>query len=116
MKKKWVLVIILVIALFIAWRLFVRFRGREVDIPRLVPDSAALYIEVKDAEGLWERISGSGFWQGLIISPLWKEARIEEKLATFRQSLGKNGGLLLERENLMELIGEDLAVALVSPR
>ncbi len=113
MKKKVIIVILLVMVL-LAWLLISRFRGREVDIPRLVPDSAVLYLELKDAEGSWVRIAGSEFWQGLIASPLWEEAGIEEKIASFRRSLGPQAEFLLKRKNLMELIGEDLAVALIS--
>lgn len=116
MKKKWVVIVLLLLAAFVIWRLLLRFPGKEVDIPRLVPDSAAFYVEVKDVGKTWSLITEGKFWKGLIVSPLWKEARIEEKLAFFRQLLGEQWSGLFNRNNLMELVGKDFAVTLVSSR
>ncbi|MDP8235432.1 MAG: hypothetical protein P9M08_03535 [Candidatus Erginobacter occultus] len=128
MKKYWILISVGVLAAAALLILFPWIRGllpvagrgvvevisvpralyREFSLDELIPDRTGLMIRVRSAEYIWGRLV-----RELSASPLWREERIEERLEAARKNFEARSGFGIDRSRIMEVAGQDLALAVV---
>ncbi len=88
-------------------------RGEEHSLAGMIPARAGFFIRVRNLRGAWEKITGSDFFRGLIGSRLWQEEGIEKRLEVFRDEFKEQNGFSLDRSTVMELAGDDIALAIL---
>lgn len=87
--------------------------GIEHSPEELVPARAALFLRIYGIKDGWDKFTGGEFFRGLIESQLWKEERIEENLSLFREEFAERNGFEITRSRIMDLVGEDIALAVL---
>ena len=88
-------------------------KGGERTLAGMVPDRAGFFIRAHGISEAWDELIGSGFFREVTGSRLWEAARIEEKLAAFRDDFKDRNGFEINRSRIMELVGEDIALAIL---
>jgi len=135
MKKLWVFILAGVLAaaaLFIFFppiRFMLPLAGRGVveviTLPRdlyrerppesLIPARAGLMIRVRSGTYIWGKLVGSRTFRELTVLPVWREEEIEERLEAARREFEDRTGFRIDRSRIMEVAGEDIALAVIPP-
>ena len=114
--KKRIILISAVLIVIVAVGLFLVLRGRrEIVLAQITPPGALLFVEFKNLENNWERLTASNFWKELLASTLWRESGWGEGIREISRRIEENTGIAPSRQNVMQLIGRDVALALIYP-
>ena len=85
--------------------------GGERSLAGMVPENAGIFIRLHGFSESWDDLVASDFFKDLKRSKLWEEAMVEEKLQKFQEEFSERNGFELNRSRLMEVAGEDIALA-----
>jgi hypothetical protein len=133
MKKYWILISVGVLAAAALLILFPWIRGlipvagrgvvEVISLPRdlyrerspagLIPARAGLMIRVRSALDVWAGLAARRTFRELTVSPLWREEKIEERLAAARQDFEVRTGFRIDRSRIMDVAGQDIALAVI---
>lgn len=131
MKKKWIVISLLILAAAALILFFPSLRGlvpvagrgvvEVVSLPRvrehpldgLVPARAGLFLRVRSAEEIWDKLTAGTAFRALRESPLWREEEIEERLTAAGEDFRSRAGFRLDRKRIMSVAGRDIALAVI---
>jgi len=85
--------------------------GGERSLAGMVPENAGIFIRLHGISESWDDLVASDFFKDLKRSKLWEEAMVEERLQKFQEEFSERNGFELNRSRLMEVAGEDIALA-----
>ncbi|MCD5391016.1 hypothetical protein LR007_04040 [candidate division NPL-UPA2 bacterium] len=115
MKKTLVIILAIIVLGGVGAALFLKVRKVEVEVlESFFPEETIAYISQKGIAGSWDKFKASGFWKELISSEGWRE--LEPKLRELQGEFEAKCGIPLTEENIMELFGQEVALALLPPR
>jgi len=110
--KKWIALAAAILVLLAVW-FFAFRRCASPPLSAFIPERAAIYLAADDLAVFWDSFSAGGFWRELSSSPLWKKAGIPERIAALSAVFEAAAGFPLDRHNVRELGGREIALALL---
>lgn len=90
-----------------------KFVGEGVGLETLIPKDAVAYYSMKDFKGTWSLVKDSNFWKQVSSLQLWKDLKTQENINAFSKSLNDSLGFDLTEGKIMDVIGQELALAIV---
>ncbi len=87
--------------------------GGERSLAGMVPESAGIFIRFHGISEAWDDLVESEFFEELKRSKLWKDEKVEERVQVFQEEFSERNGFEINRSRLMELAGEDVALAVL---
>ena len=114
MKKSLMIILAVIVLGAVTATLFLKVRKVEVRAPEnFFPEETIIYVSQKGIAGSWEKLKASGFWKELTSSEGWKE--LEPKIGELQREFEAKWGVPLNEENIMQLAGREVALALLPP-
>jgi len=89
-----------------------RTLSAQENLARLVPDGPIFFKTSVDFEKVWASISQSNFWKQLTSLKVWEQTEVRAGLENIAQGFSEEVGLELSTENIMSLLGKEIAFAL----
>jgi Protein of unknown function (DUF3352) len=80
-------------------------------LAKAVPEDAILFSTIEDAQGIWGAISASNAWAKVKELKIWQEMQLGDNLNQFKTQFKQSMGFDLSQENIMALLGSELALA-----
>jgi hypothetical protein len=87
--------------------------GGERSLAGMIPERAGIFIRIQGIDEAWDELTGSEFIQRLKDSKLWKDAKVDEDIRKFQKEFSARNGFEINRSRLMELVGDDIALAVL---
>ncbi len=84
-----------------------------VGLESYLPKSTVAYYAVKDIKTTWTQLRSSQFYKELSALPLWDELQAQAAIGNFLKSFKDAFGFELTEQRVMDVIGEELAVAVL---
>ena len=114
MKKSLGMILAIIVLGAVAVVLFLKVRKAEIKATEsFFPEETIVYVSQKGIAESWEEFKASSFWKELISSEGWRG--LEPKLRELQRKFEVKWGIPLTEENIMELFGREVALALPSP-
>ncbi|MDP2899117.1 MAG: DUF3352 domain-containing protein [bacterium] len=80
-------------------------------LERLVPDNPVFFKTSVEFEKVWSSVSQSNFWKQLTSLKLWDQTGVTAGLEDIAKGFSEEVGFPLSTENIMSLLGKEIAVA-----
>lgn len=77
---------------------------------KLVPQDAVFFKTSVDVENMWDIIVKSNFWKSVTSLKVWDDSGARAGLQSFAEQFKENVGVELTKENIMSLLGKEIAV------
>lgn len=115
MKKILVAVVSVVVFAAVALGIVTLLKPKEIVLAEILPQDTAFYYSIQNTESVWKDIKSSRFWRELSELKLWQDIQIQSGLDDLKSQFKENVGVELTEENLMKLIGRELAITITPP-
>ncbi len=113
MKKLLIVVLVLLIVGAAVW--FLKdtvVKPEKAALTELVPQDVAFYYSLENLETIWDDIKTSRFWGELTSLSTWTDLQVASGIQDLKNQFKQNIGIELSEENLMNLAGQQLIIAL----
>lgn len=80
-------------------------------LAKAVPENAILFSTIEDVQGIWGTVSASNAWGKIKALKVWEEMQLDSNLNQFKTQFKQNLGFDLSAENILALMGAEMAVA-----
>ena len=80
-------------------------------LARAVPENAIIFATIEDFQGIWGGISSSNAWKKIKALKIWREMQVGSSFDQFRTEFKQNLGFDFSKENILALMGRELALA-----
>lgn len=107
--KRFIIVLLFLAVVVSAVVYYMRLPGVVEPVARMVPRDSCLYFSIRQGGTLWKKIEASGWWKKVSGIETLADRRKKLGVSAERQALE----LGLEREQMLELFGKEVGVALV---
>ncbi|MCB1195862.1 DUF3352 domain-containing protein, partial [bacterium] len=88
-------------------------KGKPVEtLASIIPADAELYLGVYNIGDGWDSLMKSAFWKELSSLQIWDQIAFKQTIETFQQEMQAQTSIEFNQDNIMELIGKQVAFAL----
>lgn len=112
MKKVLIVIVALAVAGIAIWGAMNLTKPEEALLAEILPQDIAFYYSIQNTETIWKNIKTSRFWREFSNIKLWTDIQVASGVDDLKNQFKENIGIELTEQNLMKLIGRELAISI----